>query len=321
MIPATTLSLRQNLLAEHPGREDARRILNSRRNPASGPYSRSQIHSKDPGPCSAHRSRQPRRLTDARPRPLRRRCSPRGCRRRPARPRVPQNGYLQLPCDATPGSSKSSARRAALSAGFQSPRRDDGAVHALHPASAAACRPVDTQRDSPVTRFKGTLLALGLLPAPAAQAADPSPLREVLRRRCTGDDMAYCSEHPPGGPAASDAAESDAVSSGGEPPSARPSSSPMRRGDGSMARPVRERRCLARAAACRISMRATREDPFGRTPSDRRRGWRCDTDQDRRAARPARRASALSTASAQSRHRSSLRRLDLPPDIATSAPG
>ncbi len=51
-----------------------------------------------------------------------------------------------------------------------------------------------------MSRFTKTVLVLVSLLAPAAAHADPSAMREVLKRSCTGDYLEYCGDHAPGGP-------------------------------------------------------------------------------------------------------------------------
>lgn len=51
-----------------------------------------------------------------------------------------------------------------------------------------------------MTRFRTTILAVGLLAIPAVAAAQQSPIREALKQHCTGDYLEHCSEYPPGGP-------------------------------------------------------------------------------------------------------------------------
>ena len=50
----------------------------------------------------------------------------------------------------------------------------------------------------PLLRF--TVLVLGVLLVPAAAAAQPTPMRELLKLSCTGDYLEHCSMHAPGGP-------------------------------------------------------------------------------------------------------------------------
>lgn len=44
------------------------------------------------------------------------------------------------------------------------------------------------------------LLVLGALLVPGAAAAQPTPIRELLKISCTGDYLEHCSMHAPGGP-------------------------------------------------------------------------------------------------------------------------
>lgn len=51
-----------------------------------------------------------------------------------------------------------------------------------------------------MARLTKTLLVLGPLLVPTVAQADPSAIREVLKRSCTGDYLEHCGDHAPGGP-------------------------------------------------------------------------------------------------------------------------